>query len=236
MHWPNFMLDFQWDYFFRVALTLCAGLLLGVEREQHGRAAGLRTVLLVSLSSCIAMIVSDAFYLKSLEATQTAGGWHPDPARLAAGVLTGMGFLGAGVILRQSGHVIRGVTTAATLWLANIIGLTFGAGFLGLGASATLLAFVILYLLPLFEGLIQDDWYASLAVRSGNEGAVPESILEALAAFSIKVKNIDICTRPQWREMTFRLKFKKKNLILFPLEVSRRIGELPGVMQCHWKA
>src|SRR5436190_9433732 len=71
----------------RVGLAALAGTLLGIERERHGRAAGLRTTLLVSMAACIAMIISDQFYRQSFALQNSASGWHPDPARLAAGVL-----------------------------------------------------------------------------------------------------------------------------------------------------
>ena len=96
------LIDMRPEILLRIGLTLAAGFILGIERERHGRAAGLRTTLLVSLSACAVMIISDSFYVKSLALIGSAPAWHPDPARLAAGALSGMGFLGAGVIIRQT--------------------------------------------------------------------------------------------------------------------------------------
>lgn len=94
------LIDMRPEILLRIGLTLVAGFILGIERERHGRAAGLRTTLLVSLSACAVMIISDSFYVKSLAIVGSEPAWHPDPARLAAGALSGMGFLGAGVIIR----------------------------------------------------------------------------------------------------------------------------------------
>lgn len=81
------------DHFLRIICALIAGTILGLERESHGRAAGLRTTLLVCMAATLAMILSEGFYFESVREVGEKG-WHPDPARLAAGILTGIGFLG----------------------------------------------------------------------------------------------------------------------------------------------
>jgi putative Mg2+ transporter-C (MgtC) family protein len=126
----------------RLGLTLLAGLLIGFNRQEHGKAAGLRTTTLVGLAACVAMIqvnlllplagrTSDSFVMNDL-------------MRLPLGVLTGVGFIGGGAILRR-GDMVTGVTTAATLWLITIIGLCLGGGQLGLGSAATVLGLVVLW-------------------------------------------------------------------------------------------
>src|SRR5512133_1704068 len=126
----------------RLSLAFGAGLLVGWERESHGRPAGLRTNILACLAAAISMMVA-----QKLLADTGAGanpGIRADPARLGAGVLAGIGFLGAGTILRHENY-IRGVTTAATLWTVTILGLAFGAGFFALGGIGV--AFTIVALL-----------------------------------------------------------------------------------------
>ncbi len=90
--WDALRVDLRSEILIRVGLAALAGFILGFERERHGRAAGLRTTLLVTVSACVVMIISDSFYLSSLRDTKGALSWHPDPARLAAGALSGMGF------------------------------------------------------------------------------------------------------------------------------------------------
>ena len=112
------------DILIRLGLALASGLIIGYERETHGRAAGFRTTILTCVASALAMIISQMLYIDSADTSVT---WRPDPARLAAGILTGMGFLGGAGIIRHD-NVIRGVTTAAVLWFMTVLGLAFGSG------------------------------------------------------------------------------------------------------------
>jgi putative Mg2+ transporter-C (MgtC) family protein len=235
--WNYLVSDLQPEVLVRVALTLLTGFILGFERERHGRAAGLRTTLLVSLSACVVMVISEFFYRQSLVVTGSASSWHPDPARLAAGALSGMGFLGAGVIIHAGGH-IRGVTTAATLWFATVMGLAFGAGLIGLGLLASAVAFVVLHLLPSVEAHMQDDAYSDFSVRLDVGAATLDLILNELKSCAIKVESMDIQTdrQPPVQRVVFHLKYRKTDLVRFPREVTQRVGELPGVQETHWHA
>src|SRR5437763_16698360 len=130
------------DMFLRLLMAFLAGLAIGWERESHGRPAGLRTNILACVASAVAMIVSEALFAESSAATAT-GSWRPDPARLGAGILTGIGFLGAGTILRHA-NAVRGITTAASLWFVTVLGLAFGSGQFVLGLLGTALALLTL--------------------------------------------------------------------------------------------
>src|SRR5262245_40396106 len=98
----------------RIGMAFVVGMVVGWERTSHERPAGLRTTILTCVASAVAMIISEVLFAQSAAATAT-GSWRPDPARLGAGILTGIGFLETGTILRHE-NVVRGVTTAATLW------------------------------------------------------------------------------------------------------------------------
>jgi len=126
----------------RPLLALVAGGLVGLERSFHGRAAGLRTYALVSFAS--ALLVGIAQFLDS-----TPGG-NTNVARVIQGIVTGIGFLGAGVIVKE-GFSVRGLTTAASVWVVSAIGVAFGAGFLLEGAVAVVLTVVALSLLRVVE-------------------------------------------------------------------------------------
>src|SRR5436190_22893223 len=157
-----------WEMVLRVMVAFLAGLMVGCERESHGRPAGLRTTILTCVASALAMIISEALFVQSAAAT-AGGNWRPDPARLGAGILTGIGFLGAGTILRHA-NAIRGVTTAASLWFVTVLGLAFGSGEFALGFIGVGLALVTLFVLPRFERYIETDWYSTLSVTATLEG------------------------------------------------------------------
>ena len=129
------------EIFLRLLFSLALGALIGFEREYKRRPAGLRTHMLVSLGACLFTVVS--FY-----------SFHMDPARIAAGIVTGIGFLGAGVIIGQK-HV-RGVTTAATIWVIAGVGLTVGIGEYLIALMTTFLVLLILLIKPTERKMIQE--------------------------------------------------------------------------------
>ena len=128
----------------RLVLAFLLGGILGFERERKGRSAGLRTHILVCAGSCLIMLVS--LYMYDLFRDKTA----LDPARIAAGVITGIGFLGAGTIIR-SAHEVKGLTTAASVWISAAIGLAVGCGFFHGAFITTGIAFITLYCLKPLE-------------------------------------------------------------------------------------
>lgn len=132
----------------RLVVSVLLGGLIGLERQLHKRNAGLRTHILVSLGSCLIMLTS--LYVFDIYKDITT----LDPARIAAGVITGIGFLGAGAIIRDS-EGVRGLTTAASLWVVSGIGLAVGCGFVRAAVLATLLAIVVLLILRYVEGTIE---------------------------------------------------------------------------------
>ena len=158
----------QWEILLRLVLAVAAGGLIGLEREIHGRAAGFRTHILVCLGSTLVMLLSIYGF------PQAAVHWSRfDPARLAAQVVSGIGFLGAGTILRE-GLSIRGLTTAASLWVVAGIGLAIGSGFYLAAVFATALAVLTLvnkleqYLIPHEERFLR----LHIADRPGQVAAI----------------------------------------------------------------
>jgi len=131
-----------WEVLLRLALAAVLGAAIGLEREIRERGAGLRTHLLVSLGSALFTIVS-AYGFHSFLASG-ASVVRADPTRIAAQIVTGIGFLGAGAIIRQ-GLSVRGLTTAATLWVVAAIGLAAGAGYYSAAVVTTVLVLVSLW-------------------------------------------------------------------------------------------
>ena len=123
--------------FIRIILAVIFSGVIGLERERKGRAAGLRTHILVCMGSCLIMIISLAVYEAYKDQVPV------DPARIAAGVVTGIGFLGAGAIIRSPQNVL-GLTTAASIWVSAGIGLSLGCGLYFAAFLVTILALVTL--------------------------------------------------------------------------------------------
>jgi len=131
----------------RLVLSLVLGGLIGLERQIHRRSAGLRTHILVSLGSCLIMLTS--LYVFDIYKNQAG----LDPTRIAAGVITGIGFLGAGTIIRER-EGVKGLTTAASLWVVAGIGLAMGCGFYRAGIYATVLSLISLVVLRYLENTV----------------------------------------------------------------------------------
>jgi len=131
----------------RLFFSLVLSGFIGLERQVHRRTAGLRTHILVSLGSCLIMLTS--LYVFDIYKNQVP----LDPARIAAGVITGIGFLGAGTIIRER-EGVRGLTTAASLWVVAGIGLACGCGFYKAAIFTAVLALVTLFFLRYIERIM----------------------------------------------------------------------------------
>jgi len=137
--------NFEFETIFQLLLAVALGALIGFERELKRRPAGLRTHMLVSLGAAIFTIISISFDI--------------EPSRVAAGIVAGIGFLGAGSIIAHKGH-IRGITSAATLWVVAAIGLSIGVGQFMLAIIGALFVFAVLQLARLEKrtNIEQDDY------------------------------------------------------------------------------
>lgn len=141
----------------KLGISAFFGLIIGIERELKNKPVGLKTSLVISISSCLLTIVS----IESAEQFSTVSGQTVmDPMRLAAQIVSGIGFLGAGVILRRSNDVISGLTTAAMIWGASGLGIAAGAGFYKEAAAGALLILISVELIPLIM-----KWIGPKALR-----------------------------------------------------------------------
>jgi len=172
----------QWELLIRLVVGTLLGGVIGYERDVHGRPAGLRTHLIVALASTTFMLVSTHFvYFQHYGRDDLV---TVDSSRIAASVVTGIGFLGGGAILR-TGVTVQGLTTAAGLWLVAAIGLSAGAGMYVVSAAATLFGVVALAVLRRFEH--KDDRLLRRKISMVlSEGGPPLSaILAALAGAGV---------------------------------------------------
>ena len=138
-------MDLAWDFALRLFLAGVMGILIGLEREYRAKEAGYRTHFLVALGSALLMIVSQYGFSDVLERDLV----RLDPSRIAAQVVSGIGFIGAGTIILQK-QIVRGLTTAAGIWATSGIGLAIGAGMYGIGIAATVLVLLGLEVLSFF--------------------------------------------------------------------------------------
>jgi putative Mg2+ transporter-C (MgtC) family protein len=163
-------------------------------------------------------------------------GARPDPARMAQGILAGMGFLGAGAILKE-GRAIRGVTTAAVLWFVTIIGLAFGSGYLLLGGAGVGIAMLALFVLPKIEARVANDWYGVVIVTVQGDRPTDEELCNRIEDAGADVKKMDFeeDIRSNTRIIRCELKYKKGNLFNLSRDVRSAIRKLQGVVHLKWE-
>jgi putative Mg2+ transporter-C (MgtC) family protein len=166
----------EWDVVTRMLGGLAAGGLIGLERSFHGRAAGLRTYALVSLGSALLIAVTEY----DLYAAGHGGG---DTSRVVQGIVTGIGFLGAGVIVKE-GFTVRGLTTAASIWVASAIGVAIGAGHYLSGAAACLVTLVALSAVRIIEDRLPARYFIRCHAAFARERMLEEKSFRELAADS----------------------------------------------------
>ena len=181
LHWTDVAL--------RLVITVCAGLLIGYNRSENGKAAGMRTTLLVCLAAAVAMIQVNILLPRAGRASDSF--IMNDLMRLPLGILTGVGFIGGGVILRR-GSMVIGVTTAATLWLVTVIGLCVGGGQIALGMTATSLGLLALWVLKWIEGGLRREQRAQFEIEVDATGPNEAEIRRRLAGAGLSIIGVRI--------------------------------------------
>jgi putative Mg2+ transporter-C (MgtC) family protein len=165
------------DIALRLVVSLVIGGLIGLERSYHGRPAGFRTHALVCLSTSLLMLVT--VYETRWFPSVAQGRISLDPTRMAQGIMTGIGFLGAGTIMKE-GLSVRGLTTAASIWITAAIGILLGIGFYFPAAFATVLTLGTLSVFRWIENRMPAQFYAQFAVRFARHQAMPEPEMRRL--------------------------------------------------------
>lgn len=222
------------DIALRLLLAALAGAAFGMNREAKGHAAGLRTTLLVCLAAALAMLLADV--LMTTTRRPDHGVISMDVMRLPLGILTGVGFIGGGAILRQGGTV-TGVTTAATLWFVTVAGLCLGAGEIGLGVAGTLLGLGVLWVLKWVERRLWHVQGATLLLVG--DSAVLRSLdmetrfaglgYETLRQAVIYRENGRTCSRRY--NLRWRGRYGSRRQVPSFLE---EIAVLPGMREVRW--
>jgi putative Mg2+ transporter-C (MgtC) family protein len=212
----------------RIALAAVFGAAIGIEREIREREAGLRTHMLVSVGSCLFTITSAYGFHEFL----VNGGAviRADPTRIAAQIVTGIGFLGAGAIIRQ-GLAIRGLTTAATLWVVAAIGLAAGAGYYSAALITTLVVLFALWPLRIIAyRFIERPHERRLSVQLGPD-ATPSGIVETLERLGVHVEQFEVEEAEGVRMIELRVDLPRGVL---PELVIRRLLMVEQVRMARW--
>lgn len=181
---------FAWETVILVRLLFAVflGSLIGLEREQKNRSAGFRTHILVTVGSCIFMLVSITMPLVMMETPRGVVN-NADPGRIGAQVVSGIGFLGAGAILQSKGRV-KGLTTAASLWVVSAIGLAVGAGLYMTATLGTILILVVLTYFAKLECKARVKYKDTEQLCCEEQIEVADLVAELLDEYDIPLKTI----------------------------------------------
>jgi putative Mg2+ transporter-C (MgtC) family protein len=221
----------NWDEsLLRLALAALLGGLIGFERELREREAGLRTHLLVALGSALFTIVGAYGFHAFLDSGQSVV--RADPTRIAAQIVTGIGFLGAGAIIRQ-GLSVRGLTTAATLWVVAAVGLAAGAGYYSAAVITTAVVLVALWPLRVMAYRIlrryrSDDGRLVVELPSGTP---PGELIDEIERAGARIAAIVVSQEADRRRLELDLALPRG---LAAPRLVARIADVPNVVDVRW--
>jgi putative Mg2+ transporter-C (MgtC) family protein len=223
--WPDIAL--------RLVLTIVAGAVIGLNRGEHGHPAGLRTTILVCLAASLSMITvnllletrgrpSDAFSILDL-------------MRLPLGILSGMGFIGAGAIIRR-GDLIEGVTTAATLWFVTMLGIVIGGGMLVLGMVSLAIGYATLGGLKTVEAWLPTERRSTVEVTVDREGDASALVAELSRAGCRVVEQGVSCGRDErTRCLRYEIRWRGMARDPGPADILHRFAAAPGITALRWR-
>ncbi|MDR1566191.1 MAG: MgtC/SapB family protein [Treponema sp.] len=176
----------EWDMLIRLGLSFAAGAVIGFERSTHRQVAGLRTHILIAMGACLLMLLS-------IWLPQTFLGMNNgDPGRIAAQVVSGIGFLGAGAIIRL-GNNVRGLTTAASLWFIAAVGLAIGAGMFAAAGMAEAAGLFTLFVLGKFEKKVfPTERIKVLEITYKNSATDTKEALDIISASGLRIQSMDV--------------------------------------------
>jgi putative Mg2+ transporter-C (MgtC) family protein len=217
----------------RLACTIVAGFIIGFDRGEHGRPAGLRTTMLVSLAACVAML--QANILLPIAGKAPNSFVSLDLMRLPLGILSGMGFIGAGAIVRRE-NLVLGVTTAATLWFVTVLGLCFGGGQIALGLIGLFLGTVVLAGLRRFERGMKQDRQGTFTVLANIGGLVEEEVRTDLLKHGYRVISCTLISSAATGsdELTYQIGWHAPSSNVAVPDFVRALSTRPGVIKVAW--
>lgn len=218
----------NWTVLFRLILAAVLSGMIGFEREFHGRAAGFRTHILLCVGSTLVMLTS--MHIFDVYSSRVA----VDPARIAAGVITGIGFLGAGAIM-HSRSSIRGLTTAASLWVVAGIGLAVGSGLYFGAITTTVIAIIALLIFSRLEYvMIRKDWYKTIVIETKEGSDRIKAVRSVLSEYRTDITDFEIDKAKDGINIVLKigLKFYETR---FADQIIGDIARLDGVKHVKWQ-
>jgi putative Mg2+ transporter-C (MgtC) family protein len=221
------MLISETEILIRLGLAALLGMIVGYERERHNQPAGLRTHAILAIGSALAMTISINLAMQFRPDVPNG-----DPARLAAQVVSGIGFLGAGAILRY-GTNVKGLTTATSLWTIAIVGLAVGAGHYFSAVGTTVALLVILVLLNLLEKrAIQTSQTINVVVTTQNNPDLVENMTSIFEILKKKILSLGIEADPVKNRVTVNMVVKTREDDPMS-DIRRSLEKIPGII--HYK-
>lgn len=210
--------DFYISIILRLATACLLGGIIGFEREHMHRPAGFRTHILVCVGSALVMITSEYVY------NHFSASVNVDPARLGAQVISGIGFLGAGTIIKE-GVSVKGLTTAASLWAVSCVGLAVGIGFYSGALIATVIIFLTLVVIKKTQKKISSQKSIRLYIHTQIKKGQVHELSTAIEEFGVKVRRTDFMSNERDGEMVLR----------YTLDISNQVSvaELIEAVLCH---
>jgi putative Mg2+ transporter-C (MgtC) family protein len=219
------------DILIRLAAALVAGGVIGYDRGMRGRAAGLRTNILMCLAATGAMI--EANLMLGVMGKTAQSFTMMDALRFPLGILSGVGFIGAGAIVRRD-RLVTGVTTAATLWLVTVIGLVIGAGYIAFGLGLSAIAFVVLFVFKRVEPLLYREHRAVLVLTATETGPGIEDIRALVKRDGFQIANLSIDYRKSERSMRLHLQWTSRHGQTAAPAILDELRALPGIERLTW--
>jgi putative Mg2+ transporter-C (MgtC) family protein len=219
------------DIVLRLAAAMAAGALIGFDRSTRGRIAGLRTTILICVAAAGAMI--EANLILSVTGKDESSFARMDTLRFPLGILSGIGFIGAGAILKR-GDLVMGVTTAATLWIVTVIGLILGAGYFLLGSAVVAITFVVLALVVKLEPLMRRQHQAELTIVVREDGPTPAHLRSTITDAGYKVTSLAL-VQSDTRHIRCRLTWSSREGADDVPPVVDRLQKQKGVLGIEWQ-
>jgi putative Mg2+ transporter-C (MgtC) family protein len=221
------------DIALRLVLGAIASAAIGINRGEADRPVGLRTTMLVTLAAAISMVQVNLLLPVAGKAQDSFV--VMDLMRLPLGILSGMGFIGAGAIIRRD-NMVKGVTTAATLWFATVMGLCFGGGQIALGLTAFALAVFVLWPLKWAERWAGRWRRGMLSITTNSAEPIEEAILPSLATAGFTIGNCAIAIGAQGKTCTTRceIRWLDGRPSRSPTDVVRELAHDPEISAVEW--